>query len=255
MFVLTLVLSSKEPAITTSTGTVSHSPFVIAIKRAKIKVLPHIINAVVLSSAISAANLSQMQGSRILYALASNGRAPKVFLKTTKRGVPYVGIILVSSFLPLAYMSCSDSASTVFLWFQSITSSNLLVGWCTISLNHIFLHRALKAQGYGRDVLPYTIKYAPYAAWISLFFSFLILLTSGFANFLNGNFDISSFFSSYFVIPLIIVLTLFWKIFKKTKMHLPKDVDLKTFIEDIEENPEPPIERPKGKEWLFILWA
>lgn len=250
-----MVLSSKEPEITTSSGTASHSPFVIAIKKAKIKVLPHIINAVVLSSAMSAANLSQMQVSRIVYAMASNGRAPRIFLKTTKAGVPYVGIIFVSSFIPLAYMSCSQSASTVFLWFQSITSSNLLVGWCTISLNHIFLHRALKAQGYGRDVLPYQSRFGPYAAWISLFFSLLILLTAGFSNFLKGNFEISSFFSCYFVIPLLIVLTLFWKILKKSKLHRPEDVDLKTFIDNIEQNPEPPIKRPKGKEWLFILWA
>ncbi|CCE86270.1 Piso0_004753 [Millerozyma farinosa CBS 7064] len=255
VLVLTMVLSSKEPEITTSSGTASHSPFVIAIKKAKIKVLPHIINAVVLSSAISAANLSQMQVSRILYAMASNGRAPGIFLKTTKAGVPYVGIIFVSSFIPLAYMSCSRNASTVFSWFQSITSSNLLVGWCTISLNHIFLHRALKAQGYGRDVLPYRSRFGPYAAWISLFFSLLILLTAGFSNFLKGKFDISSFFSCYFVIPLLIVLTLFWKIFKKSKLHRPEDVDLKTFFDDIEQNPEPPIKGTGGKERFLILWA
>ncbi|CUM68101.1 uncharacterized protein PRCAT00005818001 [Priceomyces carsonii] len=255
VWVLTMILSSKDPSIASPTGNAEGSPFVIAIKRANIRVLPHIINAVVLSSAFSAANLGLMQGSRVLFALASKGQAPSIFLRTNKRGIPYVGLIFTAAFLPLSYMSISTSSSTVFLWFQSITSSNLLIGWISISLNHIFLMRALKAQGYSRADLPYTFKFAPAAAWISLFFSLLILLTCGFANFLNHNFDISSFFSSYFVIPLILVLTLFWKILKRTKVKRPEEVDLKTFFKEIEENPEPPIDRPRGKEWLLILWS
>ncbi|CUM55912.1 uncharacterized protein AC631_01683 [Debaryomyces fabryi] len=152
-------------------------------------------------------------------------------------------------------MSSSASSSTVFLWFQNITSSNLLLGWCSISLNHIFLTKAMKVQGYKREQLPYTFKYAPQAAWISLFFSGLILLTSGFSNFLYGNFEISSFFSSYFVIPLFAVLYVFWKFFKGTKLIMPEDVDLTSLFADYEENPEPPLEPLKGLQWLTLLWS
>ena len=62
VFVLTLVLSSKNSEIVSPTGNAAGSPFVIAIKRAGIKGLPHVINAVVLTSAFSAANLSIIQG-------------------------------------------------------------------------------------------------------------------------------------------------------------------------------------------------
>lgn len=255
VFVLTLVLSSKDSEIVSPTGNAAGSPFVIAIKRAGIKGLPHVINAVVLTSAFSAANLSIIQGSRSLFALASKKQAPSIFLKTNKQGLPYFGVIAVSLFIPLAYMSSSSSSSTVFLWFQNITSSNLLLGWCSISLNHIFLTKAMKVQGYSRKQLPYTFKYAPQAAWISLFFSALILLTSGFSNFLQGNFLISSFFSSYFVIPLFAVLYIFWKCFKGTKLIKPEDVDLASLFANYEENPEPPLEPLKGLQWLTLLWS
>lgn len=45
-FVLTLVLSSKDSDIVSPTGNAAGSPFVIAIKRAGIKGLPHVINDV-----------------------------------------------------------------------------------------------------------------------------------------------------------------------------------------------------------------
>lgn len=61
------------------------SPWVIAIYRAGVPVLPSIINAVILTSAISSANAFLYTGSRYLYALAQNGQAPKFLLRCTKR--------------------------------------------------------------------------------------------------------------------------------------------------------------------------
>ena len=121
-------------------------------QRSGIKVLPHIINAVVLTSALSAANLGLIHASRSLFGLASNGQAPKIFLKTNKHGLPWVGVVFAALFLPLSYLSVSSGTSQVFSWFQSITSSNLLVNWSVFALDHIALHRALKAQGYSRKI-------------------------------------------------------------------------------------------------------
>lgn len=63
----------------------AQSPWVIAIYDAGIPVLPHIINAVILSSASSSANAFLYSGSRYLYALAQNKQAPQFLLRCTKR--------------------------------------------------------------------------------------------------------------------------------------------------------------------------
>lgn len=255
VFSLTLILSADDSTIASPTGDSTGSPFVIAIKRAGIKGLPSVINAVVLSSAFSAANLALVQTSRFLFALASKGQAPKIFLKTNKRGLPYYGVIASALFMPLAYMSANTASSTVFGWFQNLTSANLLVGWISISINHISLNRALKAQGYSRDDLPYKMPYAQYGSYISLFGLGLLLLTGGFTNFLNNNFDISSFFSRYFVLPFFAILYVFWKVLKRTKWIRPEDVDLASLFRQIEENPEPPLETSfKGWKAITILW-
>jgi len=53
-FIIGIVVPFNDPHLLGGTGDASSSPFVIAINRAKIKVLPDLINAVVLVSAYSA---------------------------------------------------------------------------------------------------------------------------------------------------------------------------------------------------------
>ncbi|ONH67917.1 Dicarboxylic amino acid permease [Cyberlindnera fabianii] len=254
-FCLGLIVSSNNKAIATSSGNASSSPFVVAMENANIKVLPHIVNAGVLTSAFSAANLSVVQGARVLFALAVKGQAPKVFLKTNRWNVPWVGNVVVAAFLPLAYMNCSDTAANVFGWFQSLTSSTLLFGWMIISTNHICMTRAMKAQGIPRSRLPHSIKFAPQAAWISGIMSFILLLTGGFKNFIHGEFLFSSFFSSYFVFPLASVLYLGWKFWKKTKIWAPHEVELEVLFKDAEDHPEPEDPPLRGWRILTLLWS
>ncbi|CEP62632.1 uncharacterized protein LALA0_S06e00144g [Lachancea lanzarotensis] len=238
VLILTMIVPYNDKLIATGTGTAKSSPYVIAMNRAGIKVLPHIINAIILTSAWSAGNLAIVEGSRNLFALATKKQAPQIFLKTNKRGIPWVGILFISAFLPLAYMSCSESSSEVFGWFQELVSSNTLLRWILISANHIHMDRALKAQGYSRSDLPHHTPIAPYAAWFSGIMSVIFLLTGGFYNFIHGHFNIESFFTRYFIIPLAIGLFTFWKLFKKTKYLRPEEVDLKAIFEDIAQNPE-----------------
>jgi amino acid transporter len=86
------------------------SPWVVAITRAGIPALPSIINAVILTSASSAANAMVYSGSRYVYGMARNGQAPKLFLKCTESYVfpKYPtkmtfshGFVLISEALPM----------------------------------------------------------------------------------------------------------------------------------------------------------
>lgn len=63
---------------------VARSPWVIGITNSGITILPHIINAAILTSALSSANAFLYTGSRYLYGLSQNGQAPRQLLKCTK---------------------------------------------------------------------------------------------------------------------------------------------------------------------------
>lgn len=155
IIIVGMLISSADERLSGDGSTVAQSPFVIAAGDAGIKAIPSIVNAVCLTSAWSASNQSMLTGTRALYGLAIKGHAPKIFLRTTKWGVPYMCVLLQVAFSFLAYMCVSNSALTVFYWFVDLTAAGTLVSWITIALNHIRLLQALKKQGISPNRLPW----------------------------------------------------------------------------------------------------
>lgn len=134
VFLLGLVVpyNSQELAFAAGAKTsAAASPFVVAIKIARIKGLDHVINACLAVFVFSAANSDIYISSRTLYGIAVDGKAPRVFTRTTKAGVPFVSLALCASFCGLAYMSVSSSAATVF---NNLTSLVTVFGEL---LNHV----------------------------------------------------------------------------------------------------------------------
>ena len=74
----------NDPKLTQDGGFTRNSPFLIAMENSGTKVLPHIFNAVIVTTIISAGNSNIYSGSRILYGLAQAGVAPKFSLEPIK---------------------------------------------------------------------------------------------------------------------------------------------------------------------------
>lgn len=155
VLVVGMLVSSADERLGSDSGTAATSPFVIAAGDAGIKAIPSVVNAVCLTSAWSASNQSILTGTRTLYGLAVKGHAPKIFLRTTKWGVPYMCVLLQVAFSFLAYMCVSNNAMNVFWWFVDLTAAGTLVSWITIAFNHIRLLQALDKQGISPTELPW----------------------------------------------------------------------------------------------------
>lgn len=203
------------------------SPWVIAINRAGIKVLPSIINAVILTSASSSANAMLYGGSRYLYALAQNNQAPRFLLMCTKSGVPWCSVLVTCSFSLLTYMSVSGGSNTVFTWFQNLATITILFTWVSISLAYIKFHQALQVQGFDRNSLIFKAPFQPYLSWIALIFFSTIILFNGFDS-IAGGWDYKAFITDYIGVVVFFGLLLFWKIFKRTHWIPASEVDLLT---------------------------
>lgn len=111
-----LVFASRAKASAAS------SPFVVAIKLAKLQGLDHVVNACLIIFVFSATNSDRYIATRTLYGIAADGNAPKVFCRATKHGVPFVAIGLCISFCGLAYLSVSASASVVFGYLTNVVT-------------------------------------------------------------------------------------------------------------------------------------
>ncbi|KKP06379.1 amino-acid permease inda1 [Trichoderma harzianum] len=231
---------------------VASSPWVIGISRAGIKVLPHIINAVVLVSAASAGNALLYSGSRYLLALAEGGQAPKFLLKCTKRGVPIYCVLATGALAPLTYMAVSSDSAKVFSWFANLVTTAALFTWCSICIAYMGFDRALRAQGINRkEELAFGGRFQPYLSYISLGFFIIVLIFNGFSTFIHGHWNTQHLIVSYIGIPIFLILFFGWKIIKKTKFRHAKEIDLDTGRQldestDYEEKPKNLVDR---------LWA
>ena len=269
LFIVGLIVPSNDPKLLSSTGTAASSPFVLAAESAGVKVLPSIVNAVVITSAWSSGNHGILQGSRSLYALALEHKAPQVFTRVTRYGIPWVAVCFQSAFMLLAFMTLSTDANTVFGWLQNLTAASTLAVWITIGICSLRVRQAMKKQGISPDRLPWAAPFQPFLAHVVIWANSIILLTGGFYVFVSpilpllpacadhmtcqkvsGNWDVSDFFSNYFTIPLWIGLYLGWKIVFKTKIIPLDKVPVANFIAIADANPEPPLQKKKG----FVGW-
>lgn len=224
VLVVGMLVPSNDPRLGDESGTAAQSPFVIAASAAGIKAIPSVVNAIVITSAWSASNQSLMAGTRVLYGLALKGQAPKIFLRTTAWGTPYMCVALFTVFMFLSFLTLSNNAMTVFWWLVDLTAAGVLVSWCTILLNHLRLKLAMKKQGIPVARLPWHNSWtcelaillplidqlwsvnaddiAPtvYSSCVSLCLCIIILLTNGFSCFTKGNWDPETFVSSYLLV-------------------------------------------------------
>lgn len=223
-----VLVSSNDPQLLSSDPGAHASPWVIAIKRAGIKGLDHLINAVILTSAASSANAFLYTGSRYLFGVAQNNQAPKIFLKCSKAGIPYWSVAITAVVGLLSYMSVSAGASKVFTWFQSLVTVAQLFTWIAICISYLRFRSALIAQGVDRKTLIFKGKWQPYTAWFALIFFSLMVLLSGFELFLRGHWSAAEFLTKYINIPIFIMLYLGWKALKGTSFVQPIEADLWT---------------------------
>jgi amino acid transporter len=124
--------------------------------------------------------------SRTLYGMAREGHAPKIFLRVSRMGVPYVVVAFMSIWMCLGYMTLSDSASTVFSWLQDLVATAALVHWIIICVVYLRFFYGMKKQGIARSALPWAAPFQPYAAWTSLIAFSILLLTGGYITFVHG---------------------------------------------------------------------
>ena len=101
---------------------IAASPFVIAVSQGGIRVVPHIMNAVVVIAVISVGNSSVYGCSRTLASLAVQGLLPKSMGYIDRGGRPLIAILFTSAIGLLGFLVVVDNEGDVFTWFFSICS-------------------------------------------------------------------------------------------------------------------------------------
>lgn len=207
-------------------GSAAASPYVIAMRNLGINVLPHITNALLVTSIFSAGNSYVYYGSRSLYGLSLQGQAPKFLRRCTKKGVPLYCLFVVMAFPFLAFLNVSSGSAKVLTWLINIITAAQVIDYIVICITYIFFYRALHAQGIDRRTLPYYGYFQPYSAWIGLVWMTTIVCVYGYSTFLPGNWTVGGFFTYYTMVLAAPLLFFGWKLIKRTKFIKPYEADL-----------------------------
>ncbi|XDG05427.1 hypothetical protein ABKA04_005042 [Annulohypoxylon sp. FPYF3050] len=248
-----VIVPNDDDQLLSGTSNASASPYVIGIARAGIKGLNHVINAAILTSAWSAGNAFCYSGSRVLYSMAVNGQAPRIFSLTTRRGVPWVAVLSTLAIGCLAFLNVSNSGAQVFTWFTNISTISGFIAWIVILVTYLRFRKAMEHNGL-LETLPFRTPLQPYASYATLFLVTLLTLTNGFQVFFPSQWSASSFLAAYITIPIFLVLYFGHKLVYRTRFAIRvEDVDVWTGKKEMDDMSAADRE-PVPRNWLERAW-
>ncbi|CCC71994.1 hypothetical protein NCAS_0J00140 [Naumovozyma castellii] len=208
------------------TKSVVTSPFTLVFQMAGTKAAGSFMNAVIMTSVISACNHALFAGSRVMYNMGLEGFLPKKIVSRTNRyKVPYVSVLITSSIGLLCFGASFIGAGTVWTWLQNIVGVSNQIAWLCIGITSIRFRKGLEKQGKTHE-LRYKNWTYPYGPYFLVIFVTFIILVQGWSAF--DPWDVTNFFSYYldlFVFPFCFII---WWLYKRDRFVKLEDMDFVT---------------------------
>ncbi|KYC89573.1 amino acid permease [Heyndrickxia sporothermodurans] len=194
------------------------SPFTLVFKKAGLAFAASLMNAVILTAVLSAGNSSLYASTRILYAMAKEGQAPKFFGKLNKRGVPVAALIATTLVGMLAFLASAFGDGAIYMWLLNAAGITGFIFWLGIAASHYRFRKAYIAQGHALEKLPYRAKLYPFGPILAFVVGLVVILAQDYQAFLGDKINWMDLIAAYLGIPLFIVMWLGFKFIKKTKV-------------------------------------
>ena len=133
-----IVLSAIFPA--SELGLLA-SPFVTLMEIAGVPYAAGIMNFVILTAILSVGNSCLYASTRMLWAMAKEGMAPKVFGRLSKRKVPIAALLFTMTFSLLSLLTSVMDADAVFILLMSIAGISVTISWMGIATSQLMFRR------------------------------------------------------------------------------------------------------------------
>ncbi|KAM5457403.1 Basic amino-acid permease [Microsporum audouinii] len=203
------------------------SPFTIVFQQAGSHVAGSFINAVIVTSVLSAGNHALFAGTRLLYTLAVNGHGPSIFGKLNRWKTPWIAVIGTSAISGLCFGASYIGAGQLWTWLQNIVGVSNQLSWMAIGYSSLRFRRAVRRQNL-EHLLPFKNWTYPWGPILSIGLNGVLILVQGWSSF-SPEFKPVDFVSFYIQIPVILLMFLIWKFaVKKSKLVKLEEMDLLT---------------------------
>ena len=182
-----------------SANNVAQSPFTLVFARMGIGAAAAVMNAVILTSILSAGNSGLYAASRMLHSMALKHQAPAIFARVTKGGVPGYAMAVTT-----VTAACGFLTQLVFedayIWLVNIVGISGIIMWLGIAVSHIRFRRAYLLQGYRLEDLPYRSPFFPAGPIIAFIMCLVVMAGQNYEAVLHG--QVWEVASSYIGLPL-----------------------------------------------------
>jgi lysine-specific permease len=178
----------------------------------------NVMNAVILTAVLSCGNSSMYVASRMLNAMAHNGKAPRLFAKLNSRGVPALALLATGLVSALAFFSSTIGATKIYQIFYNASSLSGFLIWFGIAVCHLRFRKAWMAQGHKVEELKFRSKFYPWGPWAALVMFLVVIFGANMDVFRTSPFSWFDFLTDYMLIPLYLAFYFGHKIYKKTRL-------------------------------------
>ncbi len=156
----------------------SASPFVQIFDGLGLPAAAHVLNAVVITAAVSAINADTFGAGRMLYAMSVAGHAPKSFGRVSRNGVPWMTVVIMAVVLLLGVVLNALLPEALFTIIASIATFATVWVWIMILASYLAMRRQEAKKGIDGSVArEYAVPGGTIAAWSALvFMAFVVVL-------------------------------------------------------------------------------
>ncbi|MCC3702136.1 proline-specific permease ProY [Rouxiella badensis] len=149
------------------------SPFVLTFQHMGIAAAATILNFVVITASLSAINADIFGVGRMLHGMAVQGQAPQVFSKVSRRGTPFMTVIVMMAALLVAVYLNYIMPESVFLVIASLATFATVWVWIMILFSQIGFRLKLSRQQIAE--LEFPMRGGIFTSIVAIIFLFFII--------------------------------------------------------------------------------
>ncbi|CAB3778180.1 Lysine-specific permease [Paraburkholderia caffeinitolerans] len=232
IFVIGMIIPYTDPSLLKSDVTdIGVSPFTLVFRHAGLAFAAGVMNAVILTAVLSAGNSGMYASTRMLYNLAVEGRAPKLFAKVSAGGVPLNALFATTAVGALCFLTSLYGDQTMYLWLLNLSGMAGFITWLGIAISHYRFRKGFLKQGYRLEQLPYRAKLFPFGPILAAVLCTLVTVGQDYQAFLANKIDWAGVSATYIGLPLFLAVWFGYAIVRKSRLVRYEDMEFAPWVE------------------------
>ncbi|MBC2138589.1 amino acid permease [Listeria innocua] len=224
IFIIGMIIPYTNPNLLSAEATdVAISPFTLVFEKAGLAFAASVMNAVILTSVLSAGNSGLYASTRMLWAMARDKKAPKFLGKVNRRGIPMAALIVTTIVGAMTFITTlTENGTVIYTWLLSASGLTGFIAWVGIAISHYRFRKAFIKQGHDLNELKYKAKFFPFGPILALILCILVIVGQDYVAFLKPEFTNPAWWQkigiSYIGLPIFLIFWLSFKFTNKTKV-------------------------------------